>query len=61
MIWATASVALGLLMTVLVIAELRQPVRQPVGKALKMPDRFFVAATFTVAFLYGMVLLVSVF
>jgi hypothetical protein len=31
MIWATASVALGLLMTVLVIAELRRPV----GKTLK--------------------------
>ena len=57
MIWATASVVLGLLMTVLVIAELWQPV----GKALKMPDRLFVAATFTVALIYGMVVLVVVF
>ena len=57
MIWATASVVLGLLMTVLVVAELCQPV----GKALKMPDRLFVAATFTVAVIYGMVVLVVVF
>jgi hypothetical protein len=55
MIWATASVALGLLMTVLVIAELRQPV----GNALKMPDRLFVAATFTVALVYGVLLLAA--
>ena len=55
MVWATASVALGLLMTVLVIAELRQP-----GvSAFKMPDRLFVAATFTIAFVYGVVLLAS--
>ena len=55
MFWATASVVLGLLMTVLVIAELRQPG----GNAFKMPDRLFVAATFTVAFIYGVVLLAS--
>jgi len=52
MIWAAASVALGLLMTVLVIAELRQ---QPVGNAFKI----FVAVTFTVAFVYGMLLLAA--
>ena len=57
MIWATASVVLGLLMTVLVVAELWQPV----GKVLKIPDRLFVAATFTVALIYGMVVLVVVF
>ncbi|MBV8824465.1 MAG: hypothetical protein JO084_02775 [Bradyrhizobiaceae bacterium] len=55
MIWATGSVALGLLMTVLVLAELRQPV----GKVLKMPDRLFVAGTFTVAFVYGALLLAA--
>ena len=55
MIWATGSVALGLLMTVLVIAELRQPG----GNPFKMPDRLFVAATFAVAFIYGVVLLAS--
>ena len=55
MVWATASVALGLLMTVLVVTELRQPG----GSAFKMPDRLFVAATFTVAFIYGMVLLAA--
>jgi len=55
MIWATGSMALGLLMTVLVIAELRHPV----GNALKMPDRLFVAAIFTIAFIYGIVLLAA--
>ena len=55
MVWATGSVALGLLMTVLVIAELQQPV----AGALKMPDRLFVAVTFAVAFVYAVILLAS--
>jgi hypothetical protein len=55
MIWATGSMALGLLMTALVIAELRQPD----GNAFKMPDRLFVAATFTIAFVYGVILLAA--
>jgi len=55
MFWATTSVMLGLFMTVLAIAELRQPG----GNLFRMPDRLFAAATFAIAFIYGMVLLAS--
>jgi hypothetical protein len=44
-----------LLMTALVIVELRQSG----GNPFKMSDRLFVATTFTVAFICGVVLLAS--
>jgi len=56
MAWTIAIVALSLVMTILAITELRQSIRT---NSLRLPDRLFVAATFTVAFIYGLVLLTA--
>jgi len=56
MTWIIAIVALSLAMTVLAIAELRSPAK---ASALRLPDRVFVVATSTVAFLYGLTLLAA--
>ena len=51
MTWTIALAALSLVLVVLAIAE----VRQAVGvNALKLLDRLFVIATFTVAFIYSL-------
>ncbi len=59
--WIIAIVALSLVMTVLTIAELRQPVRTnaPSVPALNIGDRvigIFVVVTFAVAFINGLML-----
>jgi predicted S18 family serine protease len=59
--WIIAIVALSLVMTVLTIAELRQPVRTNVSSvpALNIGDRvigIFVVITFAVALINGLML-----
>ena len=54
--WLLSMVALSLVMTVLTIAELRQPAK---AKAFGRPDLIFVVVTFTVAFIYGLMLLAT--
>jgi hypothetical protein len=56
MAWIIAVVALSLVITVLAIVELRQPVKVI---ALGLPDRLFVVAAFTTAFMYGLTLLAA--
>ena len=56
MTWTLAVVALSLAMTVLAIIELRQPIK---ANALRLPDRLFVVVTFSIAFIYGLVLLAA--
>jgi hypothetical protein len=60
--WIIALVALGLVMTALTVAELRQPVRT---NSVKLPEftvgdrviAVFVLVTFTLAFVNGLMLL----
>jgi len=62
--WTTAVVAIGLVMTVLTVAELRHPVR---GNAIKLTDlsvgdhviAVFVLLTSTIALIYGLMLLLQ--
>ena len=62
--WTTAVVAIGLVMTVLTVAELRNPVR---GNAIKLTDlsvgdhviAAFVLLTSTIALIYGLMLLLQ--
>jgi len=56
MTWIIALVALSLVMGVLAIAEFRQPIG---ASAFKLPDRVFVIATFTIAFIYSLALLAA--
>jgi hypothetical protein len=56
MSWIIAVVAVSLTMAVLTIAELWQPVKV---NALRMPDQIFAALTFSIIFIYGLVLLAS--
>jgi len=56
MTWTIVVVAFSLLMTLLAIAELRQPVTK---NALRLFDRLFVVSTFMVAFIYGLTLLAA--
>jgi hypothetical protein len=56
MSWIIAIVAVGLVMGVLTIAELRQPVKVNV---LRMPDQIFAVLTFSAIFIYGLVLLAA--
>jgi hypothetical protein len=61
--WTIGIVALSLVMTVLTIAELRQPVKSTLSlPALTVGDRMigiFVVVTFTVAFINGLILLAA--
>ena len=61
--WTIGIVALSLVMTVLTIAELRQPVKTTLSlPALTLGDRvigIFVVVTFTVAFINGLILLAA--
>ena len=61
--WTIAIVALSLVMTVLTIAELRQPVKTTLSlPALTLGDRvigLFVVVTFSVAFVNGLILLAA--
>jgi hypothetical protein len=62
--WTTAVVAVGLVMIVLTVAEIRQPVR---GNAIKLTDlsvgdhviAAFVLFTSTIALIYGLMLLLQ--
>jgi hypothetical protein len=56
MSWIIAIVAVGLVMGVLTIAELRQPVK---ANVLRMPDQIFAVLTFSAIFIYGLVLLAA--
>lgn len=56
MSWIIVVVAMSLAMAVLTIAELWQPVKV---NALRMPDQIFAAITFSIIFVYGLVLLAS--
>ena len=53
MSWIIAIVVISLVLAVLTIAELRQPVR---ANVLRMPDQIFAAITFSIIFIYGLVL-----
>ena len=61
--WTIGIVALSLVMTVLTVAELRQPVKTTLNlPALSLGDRvigIFVVVTFTVAFINGFILLAA--
>ena len=61
--WTIGIVALSLVMTVLTIAELRQPVKTTLSlPALTLGDRVigaFVVVTFSVAFINGLILLAA--
>ena len=61
--WTIGIVALSLVMTVLTIAELRQPVKSTLSlPALTLGDRVigaFVVVTFSVAFINGLILLAA--
>jgi hypothetical protein len=56
MSWTIAIVAISLAMAVLTIAELWQPVKV---NALRMPDQIFAAITFSIIFIYGLVLIAA--
>ena len=56
MSWIIAIVAVGLVMGVLTIAELRQPIK---ANVLRMPDQIFAVLTFSAIFVYGLVLLAA--
>jgi hypothetical protein len=56
MSWIIAVVVISLVMAVLTIVELWQPIK---GNALKMPDQIFAAVTFSVIFIYGLVLVAA--
>ena len=56
MSWIIAIVAISLAMAVLTIAELWQPVKV---NALRMPDQIFAAITFSIIFIYGLVLIAA--
>jgi hypothetical protein len=56
MSWIIAIVAVGLVMGVLTIAELRQPIK---ANVLRMPDQIFAVLTFSAIFIYGLVLLAA--
>jgi hypothetical protein len=56
MSWIIAIVAVGLVLGVLTIAELRQPVK---ANVLRMPDQIFAVLTFSAIFIYGLVLLAA--
>jgi len=56
MSWIIAIVAVGLVMAILTIAELWQPVK---ANVLRMPDQIFAAVTFSVIFIYGLVLVAA--
>jgi len=49
-------VALSLVMTILTIAELRQPAK---ARAFRRLDLIFVAVTFAVSLIYGLMLLAA--
>ena len=61
--WTIGIVALSLVLTVLTVAELRQPVKTTLSlPALTLGDRvigIFVVVTFTVAFVNGLILLAA--
>ena len=61
--WTIGIVALSLVMTVLTVAELRQPVKTTLSlPALTLGDRvigIFVVVTFTVAFINGLIILAA--
>ena len=61
--WTIGIVALSLVLTVLTIAELRQPVKTTLSlPALTLGDRVigvFVVVTFTVAFVNGLILVAA--
>jgi len=56
MSWIIAIVVLSLVMAALSIAELWQPVK---ANVLKMPDQIFAVVTFSVIFIYGLLLLAA--
>jgi len=56
MSWIIAIVAVGLVMGVLTIVELRQPIK---ANVLRMPDQIFAVLTFSAIFIYGLVLLAA--
>ena len=56
MAWLLSMVALSLVMTVLTVAELRQPVK---ASAFGRPDLIFVVVIFAVSLLYGLTLLAA--
>jgi hypothetical protein len=61
--WTIGIVALSLVMTVLTVAELRQPVKTTLSlPALTLADRvigIFVVVTFAVAFVNGLILVAA--
>jgi hypothetical protein len=61
--WTIGIVALSLVMTVLTVAELRQPAKTTLSlPALTLGDRvigIFVVVTFSVAFINGLILLAA--
>jgi hypothetical protein len=61
--WTIGIVALSLVMTVLTVAELRQPVKTTLSlPALTLGDRvigIFVVVTFAVAFVNGLILVAA--
>ena len=54
--WLFSMVALSLVMTVLTIAELRQPAK---ARAFGRPDLIFAVVTFAVSLIYGVILLAT--
>ena len=54
--WLLSMVALSLVMTVLTIAELRQPAK---ARAFGRPDLIFAVVTFAVSLIYGVILLAT--
>jgi len=56
MAWLLSMVVLSLVMTVLTIAELRRSAK---ARAFRRPDLIFVAVTFAISFIYGLMLLAA--
>jgi len=56
MSWIIEVIVISLVMGVLTIAELWQPVR---ANVLRMPDQIFAAVTFSIIFIYGLVLVAA--
>lgn len=56
MSWIIGVVIVSLVMAVLTIAELRQPIK---ANVLRMPDQIFAAVTFSIIFIYGLVLVAA--
>lgn len=56
MSWIIAIVVISLVMAALTIVELWQPVK---ANVLKMPDQIFAVVTFSIIFIYGLLLLAA--